>query len=170
SYKIYMKRLAVWVGGFLAFILVVIFILAYLIDEPFRRRVERDMNARLKGYTVRLLKLDFHPIGLSLDLKELWIYQTAHPDPPVAYIPKLHASIHWKALLSRRLVGDFQLDNPKVHIDLRQFVQEAKDPTPIKDKGWQEALEAAYPLKIDRFAIRNGDVTYVDQGPFKPLH
>jgi hypothetical protein len=40
----------------------------------------------------------------------------------------------------------------------------------MKDKGWQEALQAAYPLKIDRFAIRNGDLTYVDKGPFKPLH
>ena len=61
------------------------------------------------------------------------------------------------------------MDDPKIHFDLRQFVQEAKDPTPIK-KGWQDALQAAYPLKIDRFAIRNGDLTYVDKGPFKPLH
>jgi hypothetical protein len=98
------------------------------------------------------------------------LYQTAHPDPPVAYIPDLHASVHWKALLFGHLVGDFQINDPKVRIDLSQFVQEAKDPTPVKDKGWQEALEAAYPLKIDRFAIRDGDVTYVDKGPFKPLH
>ncbi|HEY2988241.1 MAG TPA: DUF748 domain-containing protein [Candidatus Binatia bacterium] len=164
------RRLLIWVGGILAFVLIVIFVLAYLIDEPLRRKVERDMNARLKGYTVRLQKLDFHPIGLSLDLKDLWLYQTAHPDPPIAYIPKLHASVHWKAILFGRLVGDFQIDDPKVHFDLRQFVQEAKDPTPVKDKGWQDALEAAYPLKINRFAIRNGDLTYVDKGPFKPLH
>src|SRR3989449_5934864 len=157
-------------AGILAVILIVIFVLAYLIDEPLRRKVERDMNARLKGYTVRVEKLDFHPIGLSFDLKQLWIYQTPHPDPPIAYIPSLHASVHWKALLFGRLVGDFQIDDPKVHFDLRQFVQEAKDPTPIKDKGWQDALEAAYPLKIDRFAIRNGDLTYVDKGPYKPLH
>ena len=164
------RRLVIWGGGILAVILIVIFVLAYLIDEPLRRKVERDMNARLKGYTVRVEKLDFHPIGLSLDLEKLWIYQTPHPDPPIAYIPNLHASVHWKALLSGRLVGDFQIEDPKVHIDLRQFVQESKDPTPIQDKGWQDALEAAYPLKIDRFAIRNGDLTYVDKGPYKPLH
>jgi hypothetical protein len=35
------------------------------------------MNARLKGYTIRIEKLDFHPIGLSLDLENLSIYQTA---------------------------------------------------------------------------------------------
>ena len=128
------------------------------------------MNARLKGYSVRIEKLDFHPIGLSLDLGNLSIYQSAHPDPPIASIPNLHASVHWKALLSARLVGDFQIDDPKLHFDLRQFVEETKDPTPVGEKGWQDALEAAYPLKIDRFAIRNGDLTYIEKGPYKPLH
>jgi uncharacterized protein DUF748 len=164
------RRFLVWASAVLAVLVIAIFVLAYVIDEPLRRKVERDMNAQLKGYTVRLGKLDFHPIGLSLDLRQLWIFQTPHPDPPMAYIPSLHASVHWKALLSGRLVGDFQIDDPKVHVDLRQFVQEAKDETAMKDKGWQDALQAAYPLKIDRFAIRNGDLTYVDKGPFKPLH
>ena len=45
------RRLIIWGGGILAVILIVIFVLAYLIDEPLRRRVEREMNARLKGYT-----------------------------------------------------------------------------------------------------------------------
>ena len=135
------RRLINWGGGILALILIATFVLAYFIDEPLRRRVEREMNARLKGYTIRIEKLDFHPIGLSLDLEKLWIYQTPHPDTPIAYIPNLHASVHWKALLSGRLVGDFQLDDPKIHFDLRQFVQEAKDPTPMKDKGWQDALQ-----------------------------
>lgn len=53
------RPLVVWSGGILAVILIVIFVLAYLIDEPLRRKVERDMNARLKGYTVRVEKLDF---------------------------------------------------------------------------------------------------------------
>jgi hypothetical protein len=164
------RRLVIRSGAILGGISIVIFGLAYLIEEPLRRRVERDMNDRLKGYTVRVEKLDFHPIGLSLDLEKLWIYQSTQPDPPIAYIPNLHASVHWKALLSGRLVGDFQIDDPKVHFDLRQFIQEAKDATPVKDKGWQDALEAAYPLKIDRFAVRNGDLTYVDKGPYRPLH
>jgi Domain of Unknown Function (DUF748) len=164
------RRLVIWGSGILAFVLILIFTLAYLIDEPLRRKVERDMNAKLKGYTVRLGRLDFHPIGLSLDLEQLWLYQTAQPDPAVAYLPELHASVHWKALLSGRVVGDFQINDPKVRIDIQQFTREAEDPTPVKDKGWQDALEAAYPLKIDRFAVRNGDLTYVDKGPFKPLH
>jgi Domain of Unknown Function (DUF748) len=165
-----MRRLAFWVGGILGFILILVFALAYLIDEPLRRKMERDINARLKGYTVSVARLDFHPIGLSLDLEELTIYQNAHPDPPIAHIPNLSASVHWKALLFGRLTADFEIDDPKVNFDLRQFVQEAQDEVPVKERGWQEALQAIYPLRIDRFAIRNGDLTYVDKGPFKPLH
>jgi hypothetical protein len=66
-------------------------------------------------------------------------------------------------------VADFELDNPTLRFDLTQFSQEAKDKTPIKEKGWQDAVRAIYPLKINRFEIRNADVTYIDKGPFKPL-
>src|SRR5262249_61765276 len=81
------RRWFLWTAGVVAFLLLLLFILAYLIDEPLRRKVERDMNARLKDYSVRIGKLDFHPIGMSLDLKEMYLYQNAHPDPPIAYIP-----------------------------------------------------------------------------------
>lgn len=164
-----MRRVFVWIGAVLAFIVILVFAASYLVDEPLRRKLEAEMNNRLKGYTVRLTHLDFHPIGLSLDLEGLTVLQNAKPDPPIAEIPDLHASVHWRALLSGHLVADFEITNPKVQFDLTQFGQEAKDPVPMKDKGWQEALEAVYPLKINRFAIRNGDLTYIDKGPFRPL-
>ncbi|HTM10335.1 MAG TPA: DUF748 domain-containing protein, partial [Verrucomicrobiae bacterium] len=164
------RRWVLWTGGVIAFLLLLLFVLAYMIDEPLRRRVERDMNAQLKDYTVRIGKLDFHPIGMSLDLEKMYLYQNAHPDPPIAYIPDLHASVHWKALLHRRLVGDFEITDPKLYLNLANFAAEAKSPTPVKDKGWQDALYAAYPLLINRFAVRNADITYADRGPFKPLH
>ncbi len=150
-------------------ILLFVIVVAYLLDEPLRRKIERDLNHRLKGYTVRIGRLDFHPVGLSLDLKESTIYQSAHPDPPIAHIPNLSASVHWKALLRGRFVADFELDNPTVRFDLTQFSQEARDETPIKEKGWQDAVQAIYPLKINRFVIRNADITYIDKGPFRPL-
>ena len=30
-------------------------------------------------------------------------------------------------------------------------------------------MQAIYPLKINRFVIRNADITYIDNGPFRPL-
>jgi hypothetical protein len=163
------RRSVFWIGGSIALILILIFVAAYLLDEPLRRRMEADLNNRLKGYTVRIGRLDFHPIGLSLELENLIISQNAHPEPPIAQIANLSASVHWKALLSARLVADFQIDDPVVHLDLRQFSEEAEDEVPVEEKGWQDALQAIYPLSINRFVIRNADLTYVDKGPFKPL-
>src|SRR6185295_15898007 len=74
-----------------------------LLDEPIRRKVEREMNAALDGYTVRIPKADFHVFGCSLDLENMSVTQNAHPDPPVALFPKLSASVQWKALVHAKL-------------------------------------------------------------------
>jgi len=102
------RKSLLWIGGSLLLILLFVIVVAYLLDEPLRRKIERDLNHRLKGYTVRIGRLDFHP----------------------------SASVHWKALLRGRFVADFELDNPTVRFDLTQFSQEARDETPIKEKGW----------------------------------
>jgi hypothetical protein len=157
------------VGVALGPVFLVVSAVAFLIDEPLLRYTEGKMNRALKGYTVHITKLTFHPLGLSLDLRDTIVTQDAHPDPPVARIPLLSASVHWRALLHGRVVGDFLIDHPTVHLNLVQARKEIADPTPVKERGWQDALEAIYPLKINEFRVRNGDLTYVDQGPFKPL-
>jgi uncharacterized protein involved in outer membrane biogenesis len=141
----------------------------FFIDEPLRRYTEAKMNARLKGYTATIGALHFSPINFSLELRDTVIVQHAHPDPPVANIERLHASVHWRALLAGRVVGDILIDRPVVVLDLPQAKQEISDATPVKDKGWQDALQAIYPLKINALRISRGDVTYKDNGPFKPL-
>ena len=119
-------------------------------------------------FTARITKLDFHPLGLSLELRDTIVTQDEHPDPPIARIPLLKASVYWRALLHGRAVGDFLLDRPTVHLNLTQARKEIADPTPVKERGWQDALEAIYPLKINQFRVKNGELTYIDQG-FKPL-
>ena len=113
--------------------------IAFLIDEPLRRYTEAKMNQALKGYTARIGKLDFHPLGFSLDLNDVVITQDAHPDPPVLRLEQLSASVHWRALLSGRVVGDIELEKPAVYVNLPQARKEIADPTPVKDRGWQDA-------------------------------
>ncbi|HTY77782.1 MAG TPA: DUF748 domain-containing protein [Candidatus Bathyarchaeia archaeon] len=143
--------------------------MAFFVDAPLRRYTEAKANRALKGYTAHIGRLDFHPLGFSLDLFDVVVIQNAHPDPAVARIPRLSASVHWRALLSGRVVADILLDRPTVYLNLTQARQELTDPTPVKERGWQEALEAIYPLKVNHFRVENGSVTYVDRGPFKPL-
>ena len=153
----------------IAILLVLAYTIASLIDEPLRRYTEAKMNRALKGYTARIGKLDFHPVGFSLDLYDVVVTQDAHPDPAVIQLGRLSASVHWRALLSGKVVGDIELVKPAIYLNLPQAREEITDPTPVKDRGWQDALQAIYPLKINHFEIQQGDITYVDQGPFKPL-
>jgi hypothetical protein len=50
--------------------------------------------------------------------------------------------------LRARLIGDFLIDRPKLYINLKHVRKEVQSKVPFKEKGWQEALESIYPLKI----------------------
>lgn len=73
-----------WTVAILAVAVALAVLLSFLIDEPLRRSVEGQMNARLTGYSVSIGKLRFHPIGLSLTLFDLVFTQQANPEPPAA--------------------------------------------------------------------------------------
>lgn len=166
-----MRKFWLWSAGIVIVALVsIVAYVRFFIDEPLRRTIEQNVNTALKGYTVRIHKLKFHPLDFSLDLFDLDIVQNAHPDPPVARLPRLRAGVHWRSLLRRQLVADFLIDRPTLHINLKQAKSEAQDKIPVTERGWQDALEEIYPLKVNEFRVRDGDITYMDDGPFKPLH
>jgi Domain of Unknown Function (DUF748) len=158
-----------WGAGTLATLLVLLFIASYFLDEPIRRSMEGRINSHLKGYSVRIPKLHFQLVGFSLTLRELTIAQDAYPNPPIARFPVLHASVNWGGILTGRLVAEFELDRPEVHVNLQQLSHEAASNVPLKEQGWQQAVEAVYPLKINVLTIRDGTVTYIDRDPEKPL-
>ena len=164
------SRATLWTTGTIVAIVLILLVASFFVDEPMRRSMERRMNQSLKGYTVQIPKLHFQLIGLSVTLHNLTVRQQAHPDPPIMLIPRLHASVHWRELLTGHVVGDFLFDRPKVYVNLTQLQTEAKDPTPVKEKGWQQAFEQIYPLKLNLLRINDGDITYVDQDPKRPLH
>ena len=164
-----LPRAVIWTSIALALVVLIAVVAAFFIDEPLRRQTEARINAALKGYTVRIGALDFHPIGFSLDLEDTVIIQNANPDPPVARIPNLTASVDWKALLFGRVVADFTIDDPVVVINLKHSESERRDPEALHERGWQAALQAIYPLKINELVISNGQLTYLDRGPYRPL-
>jgi Domain of Unknown Function (DUF748) len=160
----------VWAVGSVAGLGVVLIALSFLLDEPLRRYVERQLNTRLKGYTIRLGRLDLHPWRFSVDLYNVSIVQDTNPEPAIVFIPRLRSGVHGRALLSGRLVGDVLVEHPKVHINLKQLREEAADDVPLQERGWQEAVEAVNPLKVNLLHVVDAEVTYVDEAPFEPLH
>src|SRR5574342_617417 len=146
-----MRKRWVWIGLGVVGILIAGY--SFYLDNVLRTSIERNINRNLKGYTVRIRAASFHPIGFSLDLWDTTAVQNAYPDPPVLHIPHLHASIHWGALLNRRLVADFLMQRPTVYLNVNQARAEVRDRTPVRERGWREALEAIYPLKINEFRV-----------------
>lgn len=163
------SRAVRWGLGIPIFLALALYIASYFLDGPVRRITERKVNHDLKGYKVSMPKLHIQLIGFSITLKDLSVLQEAHPDPPIAYFPLLRASIHWREILSGRLVGDLLLDRPRLHINLLQLRTEAQSKTKLKQRGWQQAVEDIYPLKINRVTVNNAKVTYIDQDPKRPL-
>jgi hypothetical protein len=159
-----------WIVVAIVLVVALVYALSFVIDEPLRRSIEHRMNAQLKGYTVHLGRASFHPHGLSIDLLDLTVVQDANPDPPVMRIGRLGASVQWRELIHARLVADMVLDRPLLYVNLAHLKQEAKEKVPVNQRGWQDALQEAYPLKINEFRVVNGEITYVDPAqPFKPL-
>ena len=158
-------RVLFWVGGIFATLIVALFIASFFLDDIVRARTQAAMNQKLKGYHVALAHAHLQLVGGILTLNGLKVIQQAHPHPPVADVAMMRFHIQVKELFSRRVVADVLLSHPKVHIDQTQLVAEKKDKVPLRQKGWQDALEAAYPFKINRFTIDDGDVVYIqDRG------
>lgn len=138
-------------------------------DEFLRRTLEAKINQRLTGYSVTLGGAHLSPFNLSLTLRDGVIRQEAHPDPPVAAIPRLTASVEWREILRFHLVANAVFDRPIVHVNLPQLREEDKDEMDMEDRGWQDALEAIYPLKFNLVQVRDGDIVYVDEDPKRPF-
>ena len=138
-------------------------------DGPLRRHIEQEMNARLEGYHVDLSSVDFSPWNLSLELRGLAVVQEAHPEPAVAAFPRIAFSVQWLGLLRGHVVGDVLLEAPALHIDLEKLREERHDEIELDERGWQDALLAAYPLKVNRLDVERGALTYTHGEGSHPL-
>ena len=156
--------------GVVTVLCIVLGLMFAFIDEPLRRYAERAFNRHVEGYTLAIGTLHFHPIGLSVDFENVRLVQNEHPDPPVAAIQRWHASIHWRALLHGYLVSDHRIERPVMRITRTQLKAEARDETPLADRGWQAAVLAVYPFKVDLFTMIDADISYQDNPHSKPLH
>ncbi|HET8948511.1 MAG TPA: DUF748 domain-containing protein, partial [Candidatus Polarisedimenticolia bacterium] len=157
--------------GLIAAILIVLgFALNRALDRPLHGFVVRTLNDNLVGYHATVRKVNFHLLGLGLDLVDGDVYQDAHPTPAVIHVPRLRLSVHWRDLLALRLVGDALFESPTIHANLTQLSEENKDQVGIADHGWQQAIEGIYPLKLNELRVTNGKLVYQDASGFRPLH
>jgi uncharacterized protein DUF748 len=163
-------RVALWAGAIILLILIGLFIASFFLDGFLRPRLEARMNTSLKGYHVTLGRAHLQLLDLGLTLQQLVVQQDAHPHPPVADFPLIRFHLHWAALLSGHVLASVGIWNPQIHVNLPQLATEARSKTPLRERGWQDALESVYPFKINRLVIHAADIVYIDTKGSKPLH
>jgi uncharacterized protein DUF748 len=170
-FKQYGRRIGLGIGAFIAAVILGLFILSFFLDGIIRPRIERAMNEKLTGYHTTLPHAHLQILNLRLTLRGLKIVQEHRPRPPIANVETMQFKIQWRELFTGHVVANVLLIHPKVRIDTAQFQAEKADKVPLRQKGWQTALESVYPFKINKFIIRDGDVRYVDASdPQHPLH
>lgn len=140
----------------------------YFVNRQLPTLIERALNAHVEGYRFTVGQATLSP-SLSLEIRQLTMIQTDHPDPPVAEIPQWRLSIQWRHIFSGVLVSDYVISRPTLHITLPQAKKEIHNEVPIHGHGWRDAVYLFYPVEINEFHIEDADVTYVDQDPSTPL-
>jgi hypothetical protein len=164
-----MTRFLTWLAGFLVLTIVALFIVSFFLDPIVRASVERRVNEKLVGYRTHLGHAHLQLLSGTLTLSDLRIVQTLFPKPPVANIPEMEISIEWHNLLLGRIVAKLAIYKPAFNVNLPQLQAVSTSKVPLKNAGWQQAIENVYPFKIDRFDIVDGNFTYVDDDPHHPL-
>ncbi|HSE60367.1 MAG TPA: DUF748 domain-containing protein [Nitrospiraceae bacterium] len=163
-----MPRWLLWTVGIVAVFAAAVLIAAAVADGPFRRYIEQRVNDQLtvKGYTLRIGKLDLHPLSFSLDLKQVSLVQNRHPEPPMVQIPAWHAGVRWTELFKGRLVSDHVIQRPAINMTRPQARTEIQE---SRDDRWQDAVRKLFPLRIDALKVEDADVTYYDHPKARPL-
>lgn len=135
-----------------------------------RNWAERKMNSNLNGYAVHIARVRPHFWRLAFDLDDLVLLQNTHPDPPVANFGALQFSLQLRELFRFKVAGNLTILRPALHINLTQIEAEANSHVSLRGRGWQRAVEAIFPFKLDHVVIQDGSLLYLsDDTASKPL-
>jgi hypothetical protein len=165
----HLPRAAVQVVAGVLIVVALLIVVSFFVDGPMRTAIERDMNKALTGYRVSIEKAHLNIFSPSVTLTRTIVRQDITDGKTVALIPKLRASLQWRALLSGNLVSDFTLEEPIINISRSQFQKERGDSVDLGDRGWQEAAQEIFPFKVNTFKIVDGEFTYIDKDPTHPI-
>jgi Domain of Unknown Function (DUF748) len=99
-------------GGIAVLLILAIVIVASVVDEPLRQYSETKANDLLPDFRTTIGALDLHPLTLSVDLHDIVVRQTIHPDPPLAAIPHVTVDARLFPLLLGKATADLRIETP----------------------------------------------------------
>jgi hypothetical protein len=124
-----------------------------------RDYVNRTLS-EIPGYRARVGDVDIHLWRGAYTIRDTKVLRTGGKVPvPFFSSPRIDLSVGWREVFHGALVGDIEVDRPKLN-----FVSGPTNETSQTrvDSSWQDRVKQLFPLRIDRFEIRDGEVHYRD--------
>jgi len=149
-----------WVGWLL--VVLGILVLARLALPYVVLYYANERLARLDGYTGHIRDIDIALYRGAYVIKDVYIDKVSDEQKertPFFSAQRIDLSVQWKALFEKKIVGEVEFEYPVVEYTLNKTVgkKAEKDTT-----DFIELVKDFMPLRINRFAVLNGEIHYVD--------
>jgi uncharacterized protein DUF748 len=147
------------------FWLPVVVVAAFLVVHTYLAIWVRDyVNRKLSeihGYHAHVAAVTLHLWRGAYQVHNIEITKTTGKVPvPFFSAPLVDLSVQWRALiLERAFVGNIEFDRPKMN--LVNGPSEESRQAPV-DEPWAQKIKQLFPLKINRFAVHDGEIYYRD--------
>lgn len=114
--------------------------------------------AEIGDYSGHVNDVDLHLFRGAYIIDSLRIDHVKNDiETPFVVAPRIDLSLEWSALFKGRIVGEVLADNLVINFFLSE--EEEKNQTGTTE-NWVEVVESLLPIEINRFTVRNGNITY----------
>lgn len=128
--------------------------------EPIAEHYANRSLNNMEGYSGNIRDIDINLLRGAYRIEGIEIQQTNDSiSTPFITMDTLDLSVHWDALLDGKITGEVVIYRPVVN-----FVSEKEGDQKQtgEDTDWVAKLKEFMPLTINRFEIRDGDITFRD--------
>ena len=150
-------------------IIIIVILVAARITLPhyLLKYVNRKLD-ELPDYTGRVAGVELHLYRGAYKIKGMNILKRAENGPPEPFVAAddIDLSVDWSELFHGSVVGEIYFDHAS--LNFIKAKTEEKSQTSI-DKSWTKVVEDLFPFKINRFVIKNSQVTYKEPEAKPPI-
>ncbi len=162
-------RWTLWLLIALAVLLAVALVAVLVTPLVVDRWAVPTLNRHLQGYTLQIGDARLALLRGAVVLRDVAVVQQAHPDPPVATVPRVVTGLDWRGLLAGELGLAARVERPHLGLAPHHVTAELADDTLLLDKGWIDGFRALSPLPINRVHVADAAVSFVARPDAPPL-
>src|SRR5947207_14700541 len=156
-----MRKLAKRLWFWLLIIVVAAFVVVHTYLAIWVRDYVNRKLSEIRGYRAHVAAVTLHLWRGAYQIHNINIQKTSGKVPvPFFSAPLVDLSVQWRALIfERAFVGNIELHRSKMNL-VNGPTEETRQ-APV-DEPWTQKIKQLFPLKINRFAVHNGEIHYRD--------